>query len=232
MFAARLACLVPVVAIAFVQRRTVNLRYLAAALAYLFADFALTFVGASFHRQFLPALDWNWTGKLLSIAFSVTVLVLFRDLRKDAGATLKQAHPRLALGTVLLLVVAAVATASGEPRPFELEDLLYMGTMPALSEELAFRGIGMALFTRALGNLGTVGGTPVGWGIAVTTIAFGAVHGVFVDHGVIQVSWIRFLETGAVGVVLGFVRLISGSLLLPVIGHGLANVAPMLRYGQ
>ncbi len=90
-------------------------------------------------------------------------------------------------------------------RPLEWPDLLWLGLLPGLSEELLFRGVMLP----ALG---------LNWGaIALSSLLFGVLH----LSGLNQ--WPYMVWATFVGVILGVGAIVTGNLLVPVIAHILTN---------
>ena len=90
--------------------------------------------------------------------------------------------------------------------PLEWPDMIWLGLLPSMSEELLFRGV-------ALGALGL---TPLA--IAATSIAFGSLHLMDLKQ------WPYGLWAMAIGAIFGFSLLATGNLLVPGIAHLVANV--------
>jgi membrane protease YdiL (CAAX protease family) len=82
-----------------------------------------------------------------------------------------------------------------------------------LAEELFFRGFLLGLITRKAGAIA---------GIVATAVLFTALHG-------LQGPWIGGLQILADGLFFAFVRLRSGSLLLPVAFHIVGNSIAVLQ---
>ena len=221
-FAIQLAFLFPLIAIALLTQRSIKWGYLAAAFAYLFADACLTGYGADVR---LPVpMHWNWIGKAASILLSAAILIARPDLREPSGAVLRQrpsSRPTSLALVALLFAAGAYFGSQDSAIAFNLETPLYQATMPGFAEELAFRGIALCLLNRALGK---IGGSNVGWGVLLMIVLFGAGHAVYWADDSIQVAWMAFVMTGAIGAVLMCIRLNSGSLVFPIIGHGAMDV--------
>lgn len=81
--------------------------------------------------------------------------------------------------------------------------VLVVAALAGVGEELLFRGVLQAALTDGLGPA---------WGLVLASVAFGLAH---------AVSRAYFLLATAMGVYLGVLFLVSGSLLLPAIVHGL-----------
>ena len=110
------------------------------------------------------------------------------------------------------------------PRP-DAETLAYQATMPGLDEELAFRGLGMALLAR---------GFPVtrigNWvlPLAITSLQFTAVHAVNIEHGHLGLALAAARFILPMGLLLGLIRIGSGSLLGCVVTHNAVNLTGYL----
>jgi membrane protease YdiL (CAAX protease family) len=99
--------------------------------------------------------------------------------------------------------------------------------MPGLSEELAFRGVILALLDRAFTARFSLGGAKIGYGAIVVTIFFGLEHGVFIGDDLnFHTSWLSGVYAAAVGCVLVWLRLRTGSIVVPVFVHNGLNVVP------
>jgi uncharacterized protein len=91
-------------------------------------------------------------------------------------------------------------------KPLLWPDLIWLGLLPGLSEELLFRGVMLPAFGR-------------NWeGIAISSLCFGALH----LSGWKQ--WPYLVWATVVGGVLGFSAVWSGNLLVPIVAHSLTNV--------
>jgi membrane protease YdiL (CAAX protease family) len=91
-------------------------------------------------------------------------------------------------------------------KPLVLPDLIWLGLLPGLSEELLFRGIGLPLF-----GLNATG-------IIASSISFGILH-----FNSLQ-QWPYVVWATTVGLFLGFSAVETGNLLVPIIAHILTNV--------
>ncbi|MGB5635151.1 MAG: CPBP family intramembrane glutamic endopeptidase [Waterburya sp.] len=91
-------------------------------------------------------------------------------------------------------------------KPLMWTDLIWLGLLPGLSEELLFRGVMLP----ALGlNLAAV---------FVSSILFGVLH----LSG--NTQWPYVVWAGIVGFALGYCALITGNLLVPVVAHIITNL--------
>lgn len=91
-------------------------------------------------------------------------------------------------------------------RPLAPLDLMWLGLLPGLSEELLFRGVMLPAFG------------PNWEGIIISSICFGALH----LSGWQQ--WPYMIWAILIGGVLGFSAVWSGNLLVPIVAHTLTNI--------
>lgn len=207
---------------------SVRSRWLIGFVLYVLGDMLVLVVIP--HMLHLRIGHWNWTGKMLSIALSFTVLVGLRLSRREVALVLPSTRSAWvwSAGLVLVGVVAGVTMAYlfRDHQPPDLETLLFQATMPGLDEELMFRGVGFALLARGFVGRGAA------WAPLMTTsLLFGFVHVVFASGGRLQVDLAPLVFVLPFGFLLGWLRMRSGSLLGPVLGHNLANSLGTLASG-
>ncbi len=90
-------------------------------------------------------------------------------------------------------------------KPLVLPDIIWLGLLPGMSEELLFRGV----------MLPAVGLNPVG--VLASSLVFGILH----LSGPQQ--WPYVVWATIVGLLLGFSALITGNLLVPIVAHVVTN---------
>ena len=171
---------------------------------------------------------WDWSGPLLGLAgvlllASVLVRRGLLDWR-DAGLTLAQARGALptALGVsaaTLALNYLMMSLSRFRLPGVPLETWLYQASIPGLVEETVFRGVLLALADRAVGPHRArwdVVGARIGWGGVLVTLAFVALHGLSpgVLLGVLPAALLYL-----------WLRVRTGSLLLPIVVHNLWNLS-------
>ncbi|MGB3650636.1 MAG: CPBP family intramembrane glutamic endopeptidase [Rivularia sp. (in: cyanobacteria)] len=91
-------------------------------------------------------------------------------------------------------------------KPLALPDLIWLGLLPGLSEELLFRGV--MLPALGFNHLAVI----------VSSICFGVLH----LSGSSQ--WAYVFWATIVGVILGYSALLSGNLLVPIVAHVVTNL--------
>jgi uncharacterized protein len=167
---------------------------------------------------------WNWSGQLLALLAMLGMAAL---LVKRAGLSWREmgftwTQQRGSLGPALgisggVLVMHFVWMSFSPLRLSGVtpETWLYQASMPGLVEEPLFRGVLLALLDRAFVARRQVFGASFGWGAAVVTLVFLALHGVRIGHltGVLPAA-LLFL----------WLRQRTGSLVLPIVVHNLWNL--------
>lgn len=166
---------------------------------------------------------WNWSGKVFSLTLSVAVILAFGLSRHALGLTLKQQN----LGRSLLALVALTSLSFGigmlfKPELPDLETVLFQATMPGLAEELAYRGIAPAILLGLFRGKAMPSGIP--WTVVlITGIGFGLWHGISYNASGLSFDYMSALFPMIGGLAYGWLRFYSGSLLLPIIAHGVGN---------
>jgi uncharacterized protein len=97
-------------------------------------------------------------------------------------------------------------------KPLEWTDLIWLGLLPGLSEELLFRGVMLP----ALG-LDLVA-------VLVSSVLFGVLH--LSGNG----QWAYVVWAAIVGFALGYCALVTGNLVVPVVAHIITNLVSGLLW--
>ncbi|MBL7810270.1 MAG: CPBP family intramembrane metalloprotease [Saprospiraceae bacterium] len=188
--------------------------------------------------RLFPHTGWNWAGKILAISGSVLFYLTCAPFTPHNYVTLRQKTRRYSriLYLTLALYLAAVAYTwlfvnKADER---FTRLLFQLTMPGLDEELAFRGIMLGLLANSLKTNIKLGAISMGNpGLIITSIMFGLVHAIQIDQQwSFQFSGFEFVNTFAIGLLLGWITIRSGSILVPVLIHNLLNSLPTLLFGM
>ncbi len=208
--------------------------------------FGLLFAGYLVLDDFLtglpyavPAFDlnpahWNWAGKVYSLLLSAAVIFAFRMDARATGLQLPQRDiGRGALVTAFLIPLGIVLALVFKPDAPDAETLAFQLLMPGLAEELAFRGIAPALLLGLVGGRDAPSGVP--WAVVfIAAVPFGVMHGLGFSDGAFSFEVFPAVWTFTGGVVYGWLRFRTGSLLYPLLAHGLTNVAfhltPLARF--
>lgn len=174
--------------------------------------------------------NWNWAGKIYGILGSILFLFVYRKFkREDYFLTLKQGskfkNNGLKVVFTLFIIGAIINHIFFSPKDWNFETIMFQLTMPGLDEELAYRGIMLGMLTQVLKKdisfFGMKLGTPAIW---ITSILFGLVHSLFFSSTYeIQFHFISFCNSLIYGLIWAWLTLKSGSILLALISHNLAN---------
>ena len=149
---------------------------------------------------------------------------------KGLGLTFRQAPGSLpwSLAGVAALVALGLLPGGMEGGATEASvgpfGWLYHLTLPGIEEELIYRGLLLALLAAALGGTRKV----LGWAAVLATMVFALAHGIFPNNAAIGFNPFMIAYTGVAGIILAGMRLRSGSLLFPAIGHNLIGLAVRL----
>jgi len=93
-----------------------------------------------------------------------------------------------------------------------LFNILMIGVIPAVGEELLFRGVIQRIFSEWTKN--------VHWGVWISAILFSALH--FQFYG--------FIPRAILGAIFGYLLVWSGNLWLPVLAHFINNTVAVIAY--
>jgi uncharacterized protein len=97
-------------------------------------------------------------------------------------------------------------------KPLELPDVLWVGILPGLSEELLFRGV----------MLPAIGLDPIG--MLLSSLCFGVLHMTNIQQ------WPYAVWATAIGILLAFTTVETGNLLIPIVAHITTNLVSGLTW--
>lgn len=181
--------------------------------------------------ELLPA---PWQGMLLEALFALVVIAALR-MGAEAGLTLRidaRAWRAALLATLLLAVFVALRSVgllalgmgSGGGWP-GWAFLLYQASMPGIAEELVYRGVIQSRLNRLFGARWNLFGARVGWGFVITAVLFWAVHAFRVEPGAgLSFYWPTLTLQLWAGLVFGWIRERTGSLIPAIVSHNILNL--------
>jgi hypothetical protein len=167
---------------------------------------------------------WNWWGKLYSILLSAAVILALRLNAQAVGLKLpdKNVKHGLLILPVLVLFSAALGLTLNQSAPSP-STLAFQLFMPSLAEELAYRGIAPALLLGLLHGKDPPRELP--WTvICIAAVPYSVVHGLGYDGESFSFFVGPALNTLTGGIIYGWLRFHTGSLLFPLLAHGLGNL--------
>ncbi|NJR68804.1 MAG: CPBP family intramembrane metalloprotease [Synechococcales cyanobacterium CRU_2_2] len=144
----------------------------------------------------VPLLAWSWQPALAALGVGLGCAISLASL----GLYFVWPAYRASAESYLNLVL----------RPLELADLVWLGLLPGLSEELLFRGVMLPSFGSG----------------AIAVLLSGASFGVLHMSG--RSQWPYAVWATLVGIFLGAIALLTGNLLVPVATHVTANLVSAL----
>jgi hypothetical protein len=203
--------------------------WLLAALALMLLRDVLVLRGYGLVPNLLPG-DWAWTGKVLATAGLLLVAALPWFGRRRCGVTLAQApgsRPAWVVFAVLAVAIFAGAWSTGDGAD-DLDTIAFQWTMPGIEEELFYRGLLLLALNEALDAGDRVRFAGIGWGGVLSSVAFGLGHALFWRDDGLSFDALAMALTGGPALLLVWFRARTGSLLLPVLAHNVANGASTL----
>ena len=204
--------------------------------AVYFAD-NLLIVGTNNFRslQLIPNHVWEgflvcgWSGKLYSIIFAIALLYPCRKIltKDDVGITIHQIPGSVLPALMVVLALSAWALCIGISSPKgkpDLQTLLYLAIMPGLNEELIYRGYLLGILDKIMPAKSMFLKAPLDWGVILTSLLFGLLHGFWLDSNLkIQIDLIALQNSTISGLIFAWLRARTGSLLMPVLAHGMVD---------
>lgn len=180
--------------------------------------------------ELLPDADWNWQGKALALAATLAIAALpmfgWRrvglTLRQEPGS-LKAALPVLALYCAFFLAIALAFP--GEPP--SAEDIAFQLTMPGLEEEAFYRGLLLYALYQAFAGRARFLGVEWSWGALLSCLLFGMTHAFGFSDGRFAFDPLVMALTALPAFIGVWLRLRTGSLLLPIVMHNFGNAIGM-----
>ncbi|MGE5251499.1 MAG: CPBP family intramembrane glutamic endopeptidase [Bacteroidota bacterium] len=185
--------------------------------------------------QFVPNPTWEgflvcaWSGKLYSVLLVLGLLWLapFPVDREQVGLTLRQKEGFFLPASLVILALAAWSLLVGIHSPkgqLNFGVLAYLALMPALNEEVVYRGFLLAVLNRLMPPRHNLFGAQIGWGAIVTSLLFGLLHGLWLDNDLaVQLDVIALRNSAISGFIFAWLRERTGSLALPMLAHGMED---------
>lgn len=175
--------------------------------------------------------EWNWQGMLLSLAATLGIAALPMFGWRRIGLTLRQAPGSLKAAVPVLLLYcgffAAMAVAFPSD-PGSGEDVAFQLTMPGLAEEAFYRGLLLFALDRAFAGRLRLLGVEWGWGAVLSCLLFGLAHAFGFADGQFTFDPLYMALTALPAFIGVWLRLRTGSLLLPVVMHNFGNAVSIL----
>ncbi|NIP27427.1 MAG: CPBP family intramembrane metalloprotease [Phycisphaerae bacterium] len=164
-------------------------------------------------------LGFSYTdlGGALILSFSniMALVLVARFLRKNLTYQEQDASNHRILFFFLIFIAFTILSALTLPLGKQAGSFTYALFTTGFGEEILFRGYVQSRLNRALGRPFSFSGVRWGFGVIIAAILFGAMH---FFHGTGTLWW--GVWTTFAGLVLGFLREKTGSIVAPGIAHG------------
>lgn len=196
----------------------------------LFLLWSVLTTGLSGLRLF-ETQQWNWTGKLITLLLGLFFIYRSKLLSsKETG--LKARFAPGSFKPVLIMLMAAVAIraviyfALQTPSSyFHAETVLFQGSLLAISDEIIFRGILLALLNKIFTSKEDLFGFNLSWGILISSLLFGLTQGFFLQDGLhLQINLVRILLSFFTGIIAAMLKERSESIIPAIVFHALWNL--------
>ncbi|WP_297513962.1 CPBP family intramembrane glutamic endopeptidase [uncultured Caulobacter sp.] len=205
----------------------VSWRWLGAAAALVVLNDALLTRVYHLAPNLIPG-HWNWQGKILALTATLAVASLPAFGWRASGLTVRQTDLKAPLIAATLYALLFLGLALVSPNePSTLETKAFQLTMPGLEEEAFYRGILLLVLDRAFAGRVRFLGVDWGWGAALSCALFGLAHALDVSHGKVGFEPLVFALTAGPSFIAVWIRLRTGSLVLPVLMHNFGNAASL-----
>jgi uncharacterized protein len=166
---------------------------------------------------------WNWWGKSYSVLLSIVVILAFALNTKAVGLTLPKRNVRVGLAALIVLILSSVIVGFVvDPDPPTASTLAFQALMPGLAEELTYRGIAPALLLNLMRGRNPPEGVP--WiVVCIAAVPYGVAHGLGYNGDTFSFALGPAFYTLTGGIIYGWLRFYTGSLLFPFLAHSLGN---------
>jgi hypothetical protein len=182
----------------------------------------------------IPSLidgDWNWEGKLLALAATLAIAALPMFGWRRVGLTLRQEPGSLKWALPILLLYCGFFVGIALAFPNERasgEDIAFQLTLPGLEEEAFYRGLLLYALYRAFTGRVRFLGVDWGWGAVLSSLLFGMTHAFGYSDGQFSFDILIMALTALPSFIAVWLRLRTGSLLLPILAHNFGNTISLL----
>lgn len=167
----------------------------------------------------------DWGGSLILSAVYLVVFYLIPKLTRSLPTRdhIIDSNKGITAFTFLSLATVAIAYFTYEQVP-AISKILYYMFIVGLGEELLCRGYMQSAFNRYFGRPFKIGDVSYGWGLILAAVLFGLIHALVT----VPPTWPWALFTFALGLTFGFIREKDGTILAPVLLHGLSDMPLVL----
>lgn len=169
---------------------------------------------------------WNWQGKLLALCATLAIATLPAFGWRRSGIRIAQEPGSLkaAIPVAILYCAFFVGIALAFPGgKSDAEEIAFQLSLPGIEEELFYRGILLLALDRAFVGRVRFLGVDWGWGAVLSCMLFGMTHAFGYSDGQFSIDVLTMALTALPSFIAIWLRLRTGSLLLPIILHNFGN---------
>lgn len=175
--------------------------------------------------------EWNWQGKLLALGATLAIAALPAFGWRASGLTLAPAPGSLKaaipVGALYCAFFVGLALAFPGDKP-DAETAAFQLTMPGIEEETFYRGLLLLALDRAFIGRQRWLGVDWGWGAVLSCLLFGLAHAFGFSDGGFSFDAITMALTALPALIAVWLRLRTGSVLLPILLHNFGNSFSLL----
>ncbi len=208
------------------QWRRFSLKWLLVAAGLVLLNDALLTRVYGWLPDLLPQAHWNWQGKALALCATLAIAALPGFGWRRAGLTFKQKKGSLISCIPVALIYCGfflAITLSFPREPGSPEDVAFQLTMPGFEEEPFYRSLLLLALDRAFTDRVRFLGVEWGWGAVLSCTLFGLAHAFGFSHGAFSFDPMTMALTALPSFIAIWLRLRTGSILLPVVLHNFGN---------
>ena len=170
--------------------------------------------------------EWNWQGKLMALAATLVLAGLPALGWHRIGLTLAQTpgslKAALPVAAAYCAFFVAIALVFGGDKA-DAEAIGFQLTMPGLEEEPFYRGLLLFALDQAFQGRKRLLGVDWGWGALLSCWLFGMAHAFGYSAAGFSFDPVVMALTAFPSLIAVWIRLRTGSLLLPVLLHNFGN---------
>ncbi len=216
--------------IGLAQRRQFALRWFVVAVLLVAINDALL----TRAYRLLPDLisgEWNWQGKLLALSATLAIAALPAFGWRRCGLTLAQEPGSLKSAIPVAVLYCAFFAALAVAFPggtTTMEEAAFQLTMPGFEEESFYRGLLLLALDQAFTARKRFLGVDWGWGAVLSCLLFGLAHAFGFSAGSFSFDATTMALTTLPSFIAVWLRLRTGSLLIPILLHNFGNSFSLL----
>ena len=190
-----------------------------------------------FVLSLIPEINYIWFGRILCALCCLLFVCLFSSvLTKEESGIAWKVRKSSWVPFLILCIIGSGIWMIGEDLEslsdkFDTGKILYQSIVLGIFNEFIYRGVILGLLNKVFVSRVKVFGASVGWGLLVQAIIFAIVYSFSFDESLhFYFLWAPVISAGILGLVTGWLREKSGSIILPILFYSLSNLFLYLFY--